>query len=143
MPRTKTKPTPKRRRSYNDDPTPMSYQGLTRTEIRKELEGWITDLHSRQLFANLCELLKMQRIERITYDHDARAVLAFAAFTGPGAGALGEWEEIYKRIDDYIQVSRSDEKRIHPMVNELRNLLATWRRQRKIEAARKAKGGAQ
>ena len=143
MPRTKTKARPKRRRPCMDDPTPMSYQGWTLTQIREEVKDRIGDNGSLGLFLNLCDLLKLQRIERITYDHDARAVLAFAAFTGPTTGELGEWEEIYKRIDDYIEVCRTDEKRIHPMVNELRNLLATWRRQRKIEAARKAKGGAQ
>ncbi len=142
MPRTKTKARPKRRRDYRDDPTPMSYQGWGRNEICEEVTDWIGDHESVVLFVKICELLKQRRIEEITYDHDARAVLAFAAFTGPNAGALGEWEEIYKRIDDYIQVCRSDEMRIHPMVNELRNLLATWRRQQKLQAARKAKGAA-
>ncbi len=140
MPRTKTKPSPKRRRRVMDDPTPMSYQGSTTAKIREELKGWISDNGSLSLFADLCELLKPQRIERITYDHDARAVLAFAAFTGPGAGEFGEWEEIYKRTDDYIEVRKQDKMRIHPMVKELRNLLVTWRRHRKLEAARKAKG---
>ena len=142
MTRTKTKPTAKRRHRWNDDPTPMSYQGWGRNEICEEVTGWIDHAESRVMFVKICELLKPQRIERITYDHDARAILAFAAFTGPQAGAHGEWEEIYKRIDDYIQVARQDERRIHPLVNELRNLLATWRREQKLQAAKKAKGGA-
>ena len=142
MARTKTKPTPRRRRCYNDDFTPMSYQGWAPAQIREELKGWITDPGALDLFVRICELLKPQRIERISLDGDARAVLAFAAFTGPVAGEHGEWEEIYKRTDDYIQVSRMDEKRITPMVIELRNLLIGWRNHRKLQAARKAKGGA-
>lgn len=145
MPRTKTKARPKRRRPCMDDPTPMSYQGWTSTEICDQLDSSVTDpssLSAVVLFTKICVLLKLERIEQVTRDHDARAVLAFAAFTGPEAGADGEWEEIYRRIDDYIEVCRSDEKRIHPMVNELRNLIVVWMRQRKIEAARKAKGGA-
>ena len=143
MPRTKTKARPKRRRDYRDDLTPMSYQGLTRTEIRKELEGLITDVSSRFLFADMCELLKPQRIERIRRDHDARAVLAFAAFTGPEAGADGEWDEIYKRTDDYLRLRMDDNLSIDPLVIELRNLLGGLRyQQQKLQAARKAKGGA-
>ena len=142
MARTKTKAKPKRRRSYRDDPTPMSYQGWGRNEISEEVRNWIGDAGSLTLFVKICELLKPRRIEEITYDHDARAVLAFAAFTGAASGESGEWEEIYKRIDDYIEVCRSDEMRIHPMVNELRNLLATWRRAQNLQAAAKAKGGA-
>ena len=141
MPRTKTKPTPKRRRCWNDDPTPMSYQGWTPTEICEQLNNSIADAMSTVLFAKICELLKPQRIERITYDHAARAVLAFAAFTGPVAGEHGEWEEIYKRTDDYLKVRMMDNMLIAPLVIELRNLLAGWMRQRKLQAARKAKGG--
>ena len=142
MPRTKTKARPKLRRRWDSDPTPRSYQEWGCNKISEEISGWIDDPLSAVLFVKICELLTLRRIEEITYDHDARAVLAFAAFTGPTAGMSGEWEEIYKRIDDYIEVCRTDEKRIHPMVNELRNLLATWRRQRKLQAAQKAKGGA-
>ena len=142
MPRTKMKPTLKLQRRWDSDPTPMSYQGWGRNEICEEVTPWIDHNESRVMFVKICELLTLRRIEEITYDHDARAVLAFAAFTGPTAGMSGEWEEIYKRIDDYIEVCRTDEKRIHPMVNELRNLLATWRRDQKLQAARKAKGGA-
>ena len=143
MARTKTKAQPKRRRRSNDDPTPMSYQGWTPTEIGEELNGWIDNPGSVMLFVKVCELLKPQRIERITHDHDARAVLAFAAFTGPQAGQRGEWEEIYKRIDDYIQVCRTDENRINPMVSELRNLLIGWKANEKLRAAGKAERGAQ
>ena len=68
MARTKTKPTPRRRRCYNDDFTPMSYQGWVPTKIREELKGWITDPGSLDLFVRICELLKPKRIERITYE---------------------------------------------------------------------------
>ncbi len=140
MPRTKTKTRPKRRRDYRDDPTPMSYQGLTRTEIRKELEGSITDISSRFLFTDMCELLKPRRIEQIRRDHDARAVLAFAAFTGPEAGADGTWDEIYKRADNYLKVRMDGNMSIDPLIIELRNLLGGLRHhQQKLEAARKAK----
>ena len=118
MARTKTKPTTKRRRTDRDDPTQMSCQGWGCNEISEEVRDWIGDAGSLVLFVKICELLKPRRIEKITYDHDARAVLAFAAFTGPQAGAHGEWEEIYKRIDDYIQVARQDERRIHPLITE-------------------------
>ena len=142
MARTKTKPTPKLQRRWDSDPTPMSYQGWGGNEICEEVTPWIDHAESCVMFVKICELLKPQRIERITRDHDARAVLAFAAFTGPAAGQDGEWEEIYKRIDDYINACRVDEMQIHPMVNELRNLIVVWMRRRKIEAAQKAKGGA-
>ena len=138
MPRTKTKARPTPRRTYSDDFTPMSYQDCTPTAIREELNGWIDNPGSVMLFVALCELLKPQRIERITYDHDARAVLAFAAFTGPKAGQGGEWEEIYKRINDYLEVCRTDEKRIHPMVSELRNLIIGWKGNERLRAAGKA-----
>ena len=142
MPRTKTKARPKLQRRWDSDPTPMSYQGWGCSKISEEISGWIDDPLSAVLFVKICELLKMRRIEEITYDHDARAVLAFAAFTGPEAGQDGEWDEIYKRTDDYLKVRMDDNMSITPMVVELRNLLGGLRNRRKVQAAQKAKGGA-